>query len=151
MHRVVAQPVVHAQAPDLEQDLGGAHRAAPGAARGAADDRAAGDPAAHDALREAGSTGVRPSTGRPGSPARRARRPAMPPEPPRSRGLTNSSIPKLSSASPVPNSPTASPGGTNHHHSRCTCWAAWAPCAQYSIVPQLQWEVLITPRKDSAV
>ncbi len=77
------------------------------------------------------STGVRPSWGRRGSPARRAARRETPPDPaPRSRGLTNSSIPKLSSASPVPNNPTASPGGRNHHHSRCTCWAACALCAQ---------------------
>src|SRR5258708_19435361 len=34
----------------------------------------------------------------------------------RSRGLMNSSIPKLSRASPVPSNATQIPGGAHHHH-----------------------------------
>ena len=72
VHGVVAEPVVHAQAADLEQDLGRcAGHALPGAADGPLrrplPAPRCGDPAALR-LREAGSTGVRPSTSRLGSP-----------------------------------------------------------------------------------
>ena len=62
------------------------------------------------------TTGVRPSSKRRGSPCPpdfldwRRVRPAA-----RSRGLMNSSMPKLSSASEVPRKATASPGGMYHH------------------------------------
>ncbi len=63
--------------------------------------------------------------------------------PVRSRGLTNSSMPKLISASAVPSSAMASPAGTNHHQAPCAraCW----PCAQNRIVPQFHDETDETP------
>src|SRR2546423_2272945 len=59
------------------------------------------------------TTGVIPKTGLRLSPAFRARleSPAV-----RSRGLMNSSIPKLRSARPVPSRATKRPGGAHHHH-----------------------------------
>lgn len=63
----------------------------------------------------------------------------------RSRGLTNSSIPKLIRASDMPSSAMQSPAGTNHHHAP---WAsAWLDCAQNRTVPQFQLEMSATPMK----
>ena len=57
----------------------------------------------------------------------------------RSRGLTNSSMPKLISDSAVPRNAMARPAGTNHHQAPWAraCWL----CAQNRIVPQFQLEI----------
>src|SRR5882672_9262015 len=51
----------------------------------------------------------------------------------RSRGLMNSSMPKLTNDSAVPMSAIASPAGTNHHQEPVS--SALSACAQYRIVP----------------
>ena len=60
----------------------------------------------------------------------------------RSRGLMNSSMPKLSSARAVPSSATASPGGMYHHQYPLT-WA-FTDWAQNSMPPQLQCGSMFT-------
>lgn len=91
-------------------------------------------------------TGVNPTRMGTLSPlgARREPAPAV-----RSRGLTNSSMPKLIRLSAVPRNAMARPAGTNHHQAPCAraCW----PCAQNRIVPQFQVETDEMPMKASVI
>lgn len=63
----------------------------------------------------------------------------------RSLGLTISSMEKFNKARPIPSNAIQRPGGTNHHQApsvnACALWV------QYSIVPQLHWEMFTRPKK----
>jgi hypothetical protein len=67
----------------------------------------------------------------------------------RNRGLTNSSMPKFTSARAVPSSAMATPAGTNHHQAPCAraCW----PWAQNRMVPQFHVEIDEMPMKASVI
>ena len=91
------------------------------------------------------TTGVKPMRGR--MPRLRRVRAFMPTL--RSRGLTNSSIPKLMSVRAMPTSAMHRPAGTNHHQApRCS---ARLFCAPYRMVPQFQSLGSPMPMKASVV
>src|SRR5205823_8521186 len=155
VHRGVAHPVVHVQAVDLQQrpagEISGPNVTGPAEVRCDGARCACGAAADHGCSpSRRRTTGVTPSlnwrgTGPTAYLFTRLRvRPAA-----RSRGLMNSSMPKLSSASAVPRKATARPGGSHHHQYPLT--SALALCAQNSIVPQFQCAGLTRPRKAMAM
>ena len=81
---------------------------------------------------------MKPRRTRRGRPRRRRWRAVSPDS--RRRGLMNSSMPKFSSARPVPTRAMHMPGGTNQYHSPES--GALLACAQNSIVPQFHTDVL---------
>ena len=108
---VDAQAVVDGETSDLQNHVRGARRASRPAGDGA-------HPASFGALAEPlrrGRTVVKPRRGRAGMPNLRATLRESPPM--RSRGLMNSSMPKLTSAKPVPTRAMQMPGGTHHHQN----------------------------------
>src|SRR5690349_14284552 len=102
MHRLVTQPVVDVEATDLQNRLPHGRTPFPAAGRESGDGGA--------------STGVKPIRMRTVCPdaVLILDLPML-----RSRGLTNSSMPKLTRDNAVPSSAIASPAGTNHHQAPC--------------------------------